>query len=128
MTTWRDHKRRARRDIHFSMGVPALLLVGDQVVEGGPFTVRGPHTKRAITVGQDADGGGWAEREETAPRMIFWRDELPIKLTRDVIVSVEPGEAYRIGSVEPPNDQTISAEVIALSAEKAAGLPVPEVV
>lgn len=128
MSSWRNHKRQARRDIHSHMGVPALLLlaVGG---EAYPVTIRGPWTKRPVLTGDLAGGGeGWAQREDTAPRILFYRDQLPFKLCRNAIVSVELGEAYRIGTAEPVNDETITADVVPMSAEEAAGLPLPEVV
>lgn len=127
MANWRDHKRQARRDIHAHMGVPAVLLLA----RGGQeyrVTIRGPWTKRPVMTGDLAGGGeGWAQREDTAPRILFYRDQLPFPLRSGAIVSVELGEAYRIATAEPVNDETITADVVPLSAEDAAGLPLPEV-
>ena len=126
MSSWREHKRRARRDIHREMGVPALLLIDDQVA-GDPLLIRGPHTKRPIMVGDLTGAGeGWAQREDTAPRIIFWRDQLPGPLRKNDVISVEVGEAYRIETVEPVNDQTVTAKVVPLTESQAEGLPVPE--
>lgn len=126
MTNWRDHKRQARRDIHSHMGVPAVLLPTRDATPI-PVTIRGPWTKRPISVGDLAGGGeGWAQRENTAPRILFYRDQIPATLMRGSIVSVEAGEAYRIATTEPANDETITADVVPLSAEEADGLPLPE--
>lgn len=127
MSHWREHKRQMRRDVHREMSVPALLLLA----RGGtphPVFIRGPHTKRPLTVGDLAGGGeGWAERVETQPRLLFWISQLPFALRKGCIVSVEPGEAYRIEVADKPDGLTIYANVVELSAAEAAGLPVPVV-
>lgn len=107
------------------MGVPAILMLA----RGGTphrVTIRGPHNVRPVTVGDLAGGGeGWAERVDTQPRILFWVDQLPFSLRKGCIVSVEPGEAYRIEVPEKPDDQTIYAQVVRLDKADAAGLPVP---
>lgn len=126
MLNWRDHKRAARRDVHRHMGVPALLML-DASSEPHPLTIRGPWTKRPVRIGDlDGGGSGWAEREDIAPRILFYREQLPFPLARGAIVSVEVGEAYRIGTVAEPDDETVTADVIPLTVAQAADLPVPD--
>lgn len=125
MSNWRDQKRAGRRDIHREMGVPALLMLA-RTSQPFAVTVRGPHTKRPVRVGDLGGGGdGWAEREEIAPRIIFDRLTLPVSLVKGAIVSIEPGEAYRVAQVLPVDDEFVAAEVVALSAADASGLPLP---
>ena len=125
MKAWRDHLRQGRRVIHQTMGVPAILLLA----RGGtphPVTIRGPHTKRPLSIGDLAGGGeGWAERESTQPRILLWRAELPFAPRNGCIISVEAGEAYRVETVEAPQDQTIYVNVVQLTLAETAGLPVP---
>ena len=127
---WTQLKRQMRRVVHQSMGRPAYLLarVGTSIYT--EISVRGPHTKGEIkTVGQGA-GEGWSEREDTQPRLIFDRIELQTKnlklIPNQTIISLEEGEAYRIGPSRPRDDQWLVVEVVPLTALEAAGLPVPE--
>lgn len=127
MAGWRDLKRGMRRDVHREMCVPALYLHATGATPW-PLTIRGPHNKRPLSVGDLQGGGeGWAEREDTQPRLIFMRDELPPGFRVNAIISVEAGEAYRIGQVLEPDDLIQAAEVVPLSAAEADGLPLPPV-
>jgi hypothetical protein len=111
------------------MGVPALLLARKESLTGTTITIRGPHYKRQLMVGDLNDGTGWAQREDSQPRLIFDRLELntkSLKLNPGVIISVEAGEAYRIATSNPHDDEWIIAEVEPLDGADAAGLPLPE--
>lgn len=71
---------------------------------------------------------GWAEREAVKPRLIFMLSEMTsagIVLNRNQIVYFEPGEAYNIDNLLPPDDITVTAEVTRLSRKQYqdAGLP-----
>lgn len=116
----RDIKRKARRDLHQAMSVPALYIAqtGATPVE---CTVR-VHTHSA-PVGQLAGFAG-AERLEPTPKLRFFRSEVDAP-ARGAIVSVEAGEAYRISNPHPADDAFVFADVTKLSATEAAGLPVP---
>lgn len=126
MNRLRDIKRKARRDLHREMGVSALYIAapGDA---GVPISVR-VHTKFDALGLKDAENG-LAVRRESKPKLIFMRDELAekgITLKRLAVVSVEPGEAYRLDNADAPDDITITFFVTVLTANEAAGLPVPE--
>lgn len=128
MVAWRAHKRKMRKTVHKTMGVPALLLARATSTTGIAITIRGPHYKRQMMVGELEAGQGWAQREDAQPRLLFDRLELEsknLKLLPNVIISVEPGEAYRIAAAKPRDDEWIIAEVEPLDAEDAADLPVP---
>ncbi len=125
MASWRDIRRAMRRDVHREMGVPAcyLLAAGGAHIE---ITVRGPHSKRPQSVGDlPSQLDGYAEREDVQPRLIFYRDQMSIPLRTGAIVSIATDEAYRIATVLKPDDETVTAEVVPLSASECAGLPVP---
>ncbi|ESQ85508.1 hypothetical protein AEAC466_04235 [Asticcacaulis sp. AC466] len=130
MVNWRQAKRKMRRDVHLVMGVPALLLASVTATSGIAITIRGPHHKREMNlVGNSPTGEGWAQREDTQPRLIFDRLELEsknLRLLPNVVISVEPGEAYQIAVTRPRDDEWIIAEVEPLTADEVLGLPVPE--
>lgn len=127
MGGWRDLKRGMRRDVHREMSVPALYLHAPNATPF-PLTIRGPHNKRPVSVGDLQGGGeGWAEREDTQPRLVFMRAELPEGFRVNAIISVEAGEAYRIATILPPDDIVQLAEVVPLDEADAEGLPLPEV-
>lgn len=120
MRSIRDIKRRARRDLHRAMQVPALLHTS--TVDRNPveISVR-VHTRYDALGDQKGTNFNAAEREDVAPQIIFWREGLPA-LRRGYIVSVEPGEAYFIDTLLPPDDQTITAHVTVLNATQLAQL------
>lgn len=119
MSALREIKARARSDLHEGLKVSALYIAAP----GGPALPIGVrvHTKfAALGNVQPFDG---AERQEPVPRLIFRRSEIVPK--RLGIVSVEPGEAYRVENVLPPDGDFVTAQVVRLPAEETAGLPVP---
>lgn len=128
MNSLRDIKRKARRDLHREMSVPALYIAvpGDA---GVPITVR-VHTK-FDALGMQGAESGLAVRRESKPKLLFMRDELAdagIVLKRNAVVSVEPGEAYRLDNADAPDDITVTFFVTVLTSNDADGLPVPEIV
>lgn len=125
MTGWRDHKRQMRRDVHQEMCVPALYIHALGATPW-PLTIRGPHNKRPLSVGNLPGSDGWAEREDAQPRLVFMRAELPEAFRVGAIISVEAGEAYRLGVMLKPDDIVQVVEVTQLDETEAAGLPLPE--
>lgn len=130
MSRLRDHKRRARRDLHREMSVPAFYINGN----AAPLLV----TVRIHT--SEADGGntddryGEAVRRDIAPRAIFnvpeMADALNVSATswfpaRGAKLSVEAGEAYTIGDSKPRDGEFITASIARLSGSALNGLPVP---
>ncbi len=119
---FRDIKRQGRQRLHQAMGVPALYIP----VQGAtpvPCTVR-VHSKFAA-LGQLSGNSGDAERAEAEPKIIFLASEVPTPRVNGV-VSVEPGEAYRVAASDPVDDITITAKVTRLSVKDATGLPLPQ--
>lgn len=127
--TWRDTKRAARRVVHDTMQIDALYLVLKT-----PADVEDPYEQTPITVrihtslGEIGDLKGtnfhYAERHDVTPTIVFLREQ--ITPSRNGIVSVATGEAYRIDHMLDPDDEFVKGEAIRMSAADAAGLPVPE--
>lgn len=131
MTSFRETKRAARRQLHQWLSVQALYLAPVATPVPLPITVR-LHINFA-PMGGDVEGGYQygAERHDTTPRIVFLRSEitgLPNGLpARNSIISVETGEAYRVATVRTPDDITVTAEVSPLHPSETVGLPVPTV-
>lgn len=124
MASFRDIKRRARRDVQLHLRVPALYLASIDA-EPVPCFVR-VHTKFQALGDMKGTNFNYAEREDITPRIIIWREEIP-QPVRNAIISVEAGEAYYLDNIQPPDDLTITAMVLQMDAddEKLALLPVP---
>lgn len=127
MAAFRDIGRKARRDLHEHMRVPALFAE-----EGGSafelIHVR-LHTKfdpmKAFAGGQ----AGLATIQDMQPTIIFDREELASKgleLKRGAILTVAVGEGYKVDNTLAPDDITIAAVVARLSQREMQGLPIPE--
>lgn len=130
MAGWRGIKRAARRIVHQTMEVPALLLLsnGSGPPTGfvtGEVTVR-VHTKEKLLGDLKGTNFHYAEAHEEIPKIVFLIAQLTGPLERGQIVSVEAGEAYRIDTIMPADDITVTAQVTVLSAAQTSGLPVPE--
>lgn len=130
MTTIRDIRRKARRDLHQHMQIPAAYIP----VTGTPVLVYiRDHTKfraNAIEGGVRSGTGSMVERQEMAPSIIFMRDELAtagVTLIKNGIISVETGEAYRLNNAEAPDDITVKWFVTAITqADELATFVVPD--
>ena len=66
----------------------------------------------------------YAERSEVSPRVVFLRTQVNNPAV-NAIVSVAEGEAYRVVAADPPDNMTVTADVVPLNAAQANGLPVP---
>lgn len=126
---FREIKRKARRDLHRVMRVPALYIATTGATPV-PVHVR-VHTKFE-DVGEISERDvGNASRHEKTPTILFMIDELEShnvewwKLPRNAVVSVEPGEAYKIDNTFPADDITVSAQVTVMPPRDSKDLPVP---
>jgi hypothetical protein len=126
MTSITDIRRRARRDLHNALRVPALFIDGMST----PVLVHVRlHVKEDIFsrwVGRV--GVELAGTEEIQPKILFMRDEITdaaLEIKRNVVISVYPGEAYRLDRALPFDDITVSWMAVRLTAREATGLPVP---
>ncbi len=137
---WRDIKAKARAVTHTTFKVACLYIdrdafpldsnsasnSGDVTYPQLDIRVHENQTKLGDQAGTSLNS---AERFEAIPQVIFWRADLlaiPLKLKRGSILSVAAGEAYRIDVVEPNDQETIKCRITRLSANEAAGLPLPE--
>jgi hypothetical protein len=117
----RDIKHYAREALHRAFQVRALYVVEgeDPVI----CYVR-VHTKNDALGDMRGTSLGYAEHQEVVPKVIFWREEL--NPDNGAIVVVSADEAYRVDNVVPRDGDTVTAEVVSLSATQRAGLPVPQ--
>lgn len=113
-------KRQMRRDLHREMLVPALYIETPTATPI-PCTVR-LHTKTSVF--GDLAGSHDAHQIEITPKAIFWLTEIA-KPKRNAVISVEPGEAYRLDTPQPEDDEFVSVNIVKLDAAECAGLPVP---
>jgi len=113
MANWREQKREARRIVHTTM---ALDMKFFQTATSSPVDVRARLHTKFTQIGDDRSMG-WAEIEAIKPRMIFMLDELPagLKLDRNAVVLVQPGEAYNIDNTLPADDISVTVEVTRLT-------------
>lgn len=126
MSRVREALRRGRRDLHREMSVPALYIAVPNALPI-PCTVRPQDLPAANGRPFGAPRSlGLAQETDVKPTIVFIADDAPAMIRVNAIVSVEPGEAYRIGFVHPPHGLTIAADVVRLSAAEAASLPVPD--
>lgn len=124
---FRDIKRQARRVLHDTLKVPALYFRDDEngnILDAPiPVLVR-VHTKWEKAGDMAGTNLSYAEVQEINPRIIFMVDEVPAPV-RNAVVSIAPGEAYRLDNVLPPDDITVTAEATRIPVAKTIGLPVP---
>ena len=106
--SFREVKRRARRQLHARLAEPALYFAGPDATPV-PVTVR-LHLKFA-DVGGPAPG--YAEMSVVAPRVVFLAEQVAPS-NRGIVVTRDLG-AWRVESHEPADDVTITAEVARLS-------------
>ena len=126
----RDIRRKARRELHDAMKVPAYYIPPT----GAPVLLHvRDHTKfrvNAIEGAVRSGNGQMVDRQEMAPSIIFMRDEVAaagITLVKNGIVSIERDEAYRLQNAEAPDDITVKWFVTAIThVTELAALPVPE--
>lgn len=124
----RATRRKARRDLHNALRVPAVYIP----LMGSPVLVHvRDHTKFRVNSieGVRSGNGAMVDRQESAPSIIFMRDELAdlgLTLIKGGIVSIETDEAYRLDNAEAPDDITIKWFVTAITDKaKLATLPLP---
>jgi len=67
----------------------------------------------------------YAEMQERVPRILFMREQVNLP-ARGAVVSVAPGEAYRIDNTEPADDISVTCECTRMFSQETTGLPVPE--
>lgn len=105
----REVKRTARRQLHERLGEPVWYLSapGDDPVAAT--------ARLHLNFNQLGEllRGGFGERMELTPRIIFLRDN--VRPVRDAIVVTRDMGAYFIDHDHPPDDITITAEVVKMT-------------
>lgn len=127
--TWRETRAAGRAVVHDTFKVAALFLASfpfDSNSGEHPPTikVRVHNTEKALGINPQQ-----ADDIEPQPKLVFWVDDLVtagVTLANKAVISVETGEAYRIGVIHPQDRETITCDVVKLTAAQASGLPVPE--
>lgn len=116
MASFRDIKRRARRQLHQRMADRVLYVPTLQGVPQ-PATVR-------LHLSFDALGemrrAGFAEQQEYNPEIVFMASETVPR--RDGLVITEDMGVWRVSNTLPPDDITITAEASRLSETQIRGL------
>lgn len=117
--------RRATRQKFVHMARTALYFTDPAA--SNPRTVRVLVTDRFQALG-DLKGTNfnYAEIEDNTPRIEFLLDE--IDPVRNAYVSIERGTIYQIDTVLPPEDITVTANVLRLGADKTRNFPIPSVI
>lgn len=123
-------RRKARRDLHNAFRVPAVYIPR---AGSGPVLLHvRDHTKFRMNVIEGArfGGGQMVDRQESAPSIIFMRDELTelgVTLLKGGVISIERNEAYRLDNAEAPDDITVKWFVTQITtASELLTFPVPE--
>lgn len=116
---FRDLKRQMRRDLHTEMLVPALYIL----TPAPPVAVNVRLHTTFAELGASQQPAYGAQMAEATPKIRFDRTEVIPK--KGAIVSVATGEAYRVGVVQPADDEFQFAAVSRLTESEATGLPVP---
>lgn len=123
MGRFQSQMREARRKLHDYLHVPALYFpwpLGATV----PRLVTVRVHERFLSLGDLAGANfHYAERRDSSPSAIFLRSE--VDPVRGMLISLEPGVAYRLDAVDPPDDITVTARIVRLGAKDLVGLPLP---
>lgn len=108
-SSYRDFKRQARTQLHEHMSDPVWFISG-QGAQPVATSVRLHLTFDRIG---ELLRSGFSERMETTPKMVFLRPaEIP---NRNAFVITKDMGAYRINHSYPPDDITVTCEVIELT-------------
>lgn len=122
MGNFREKLRAGRKQLHERMSTPAIYLPAAGSTSQVLISVRVHEHFKALG---DLKGTNfnYAEVEDISPRIVFLRSEISPK--RGAIVSVAPGEAYRVDHVLPHDDMTVTAKVVKFTEQESKGFPVP---
>ncbi len=127
--TWREIRASARAQVQDTFKVRALYLTtipydSNSGVVVPEIECRIHNSEKALGINPQL-----AEDVEPQPKIIFWVANLEaagVTLARLGVVSVEDGEAYRVMVIHPQDRETITADVVPLTAAQLIDLPVPE--
>lgn len=109
MNPHRELKRRARRQLHARMSEPVWFFASR---DEAPVAATVRFHLRFDQLGELLRGG-FAEQQEAIPKLIFM-EPLPRLERLGMVVSEDMG-VYRLDSVYPPDDITVTTEVVRLT-------------
>ncbi|ADP71980.1 hypothetical protein Rvan_2770 [Rhodomicrobium vannielii ATCC 17100] len=105
---------QARRDLHAALMVPALYLYAGAVTPVAIRVLRSDGWRGRVD-------GEYAGMADSTIKLVF----MDFRPRKGAIVSVTPGEAYRIEVVLPPDGEKAVVAAVKLPTSEAAPLPVP---
>lgn len=121
MPTFRDIRRQMRDSVHAHLKVRAYYIAP----VAGPVEVE---VRIHGTVEKLGDMKGtslsYSERYEIVPTIVLPKAQVAAP-ARLAIISVSPGEAYRIDTVLPPDGDYVTVEVSRMRTAETVGLPIP---
>ena len=101
----REHKRRARRELHARLAEQVIYLESP-TGEARPASVR-LHQRSAVA--GELLRGGYAEAHEVVPKAVFLAEVEPV---RGALIVTRDTGVWRVDSVMPADDITLTAEVV----------------
>lgn len=118
-----EMKRRARRQLHDAMSVPAFYFADPKDKTSWVLVSVRVHYKFDPLGDMKGTNLEYAERQEVIPRLIFDNNEITPR--NPAVVSVRHNEAYQVDNTLPPDDFTTTAEAPRMPANLAALYPHP---
>lgn len=115
MSTFREIKRQARTQLHSRMAEPALYLASST---GTPVSVT-VRLHLGFTPVGELLRGGFAERQEFTPRVVFLNSQIKPK-HKGIVITKDMG-AWDIDNTLPPDDITTDAEVTKMTDSEVTG-------
>lgn len=106
---FRDVKRKARRELHDALSDPVWYMAASGAT---PVATKARLHLNSSEIGELLRGG-FADRQELSPRMIFWRED--VQPVRDALVVTRDMGAFFVDHDHAPDDVTVIAEVIKMS-------------
>lgn len=122
MGSFREEMRLAREDLHEAMSFTALYINGDEPTMAIPVSIR-LHEKWLALGDLKGTNFNYAEMSAVDPRIVFLLAE--IRPVRNAIVSVSPGLAFVVDTVDPDDPPTVTANCVLMDKADTEGLPVP---
>lgn len=130
--SFRDIKFAARRVVHDTMAQPASFYAIPADNEVYFITAR-PHNKRGKVGDLAGTNLNYAEDFDRQEKIVFWREQLmgipgvfDLAPPRGALVIFAEDEAYFVDTVEPADQQTITAVVYRATADQLAGFQTPD--
>jgi len=121
---FRQIKEASRRALHDFMGQPAFYYA-EPLVDTAPASITArPHGKKGRIGDLPGTNLNYAEVFDRQERVILWLEQLPNPVRGGLII-FSPSEGYWIDTLEPPDGQTITANVNRATDQELSGLSHP---